>query len=180
MDLLHDLRAPAGEPLRTRGEGRHGPENLLKWQPGARWGTLQRQFPGEGWYVLVGELLHSRGVGVRDTVYLHDLLVEDGEYLVGTSYRERYQRLSWLCTKVSDAPRIEATHTVVMPGIWLAMNHAHSFEPWFATIRDLPQKDPVEGLVFKDPDVPLMPCGKAKANAKGQAKCRRATDHLSF
>jgi hypothetical protein len=161
--------------------GRHGPDNRLGWQPGPRWLDLQQQLPGTGWYVFVGELLHSKGVGVRDTVYLFDLLVDDGEYLVGVPYRERFERLRRLCHDANSIPSDrQSTHTVVSSGVWLAENHAHSFNDWFASIRDLPGKPPVEGLVFKDPKARLLPCGSASANAKGQHKCRRATDHLSF
>lgn len=162
--------------------GRAGPANKLIWQPGDRWNAFQKRlFPGTGWYVFVGELLHSKGVGVRDTIYLHDLLVENGNYLVGVTYRDRMRLLKWLCDGHDHSQReIHHTHTIICPGVWLAHSHLHSFTEWFDSIRNMPGKPPVEGLVFKDPDSKLMPCGSATSNVKGQHKCRVATNHLSF
>jgi hypothetical protein len=159
--------------------GRHGPENRLGWQPGARWKALQARLPGEGWYVLVGELLHSKGVGVRDTVYLFDLLVDDGEYLIGAPYRDRHQRLARLC-ELTGPHQFEPLYTVITPGVWLAVNHEHDFPSWFTAIRNVPGRPPIEGLVLKLPDAKLLPCGLASANSKWQAKCRVATNNLSF
>jgi len=157
--------------------GRHGPDNRLQWQPGTRWEAFQARFPGEGWYVLVGELLHSKGVGVRDTVYLFDLLVDDGEYLVGQTYRERYLRLRKLCGKPE---LVSETHGLIREGIWLAFNRTRGFAKWFAEIGAAPGSPMIEGLVFKSPDSKLKLCGRPKANSVGQHKCRRPTANLSF
>ncbi len=164
---------------KTFAMGRHGPDNRIGWQPGERWAAFQRTLPGQDWYVFVGELLHTKGVGVRDTVYLFDLLVDDGNYLVGVTYHARWARLERLC-EAFPAATTEDTHQVVTPGIWLAANHQHGFRDWFGSIRAIPGKPPVEGLVFKDPDAPLRICSRATANAIWQHKCRRETDHLSF
>jgi hypothetical protein len=64
--------------------------------------------------------------------------------------------------------------------VWLAANRARAFAAWFAAICGQPPKTPIEGLVFKDPAAPLLPCVKPTANARWQSKCRRPTDHLSF
>ena len=53
--------------------GRHGPEHKLDWQPGKPWQAFAASLPGKGYYVFVGELLHSKGVGVKDTIVLFDL-----------------------------------------------------------------------------------------------------------
>lgn len=160
--------------------GRHGPDNKIVWQPGNQWRDFEQHLPGKGWYVFVGELLHSKGVGVRDTIYLFDMLVENGQYLIGSSYHERYRKLENLCKFVPGDKSVEHTHSVVAPGVWLATNHAHSFSKWYNSISNMPGKPPIEGLVFKNPSAKLLPCGTASANSKWQQKCRRATDHLSF
>ena len=49
--------------------GRHGPDNKIVWQPGQRWQAYQAGLQGQGYYVFVGELLHSKGVGVKDMIY---------------------------------------------------------------------------------------------------------------
>jgi hypothetical protein len=157
--------------------GRHGPENKIGWQPGQRWSAYQAGLPGQGWRVFVGELLHSKGVGVKDTVYLFDLLVDDGDFLLGASYADRFARLEALCPQ---AQATDVTHKVVSDGVWLAVNHRHGFCEWFNSIRDMPGKPPIEGLCFKDPDAKLKLCVKPSSNAHGQAKCRRPAANVSF
>jgi hypothetical protein len=157
--------------------GRHGPDNELQWQPGNRWQEFQQHLPGKGWYVFVGELLHSKGVGVRDTIYLHDLLVDDGEYLIGKTYADRYECLSRLCA--GGLNMYEDTHTIVFPGVWLAANHDGFFQDWYNEINGMSGNTAIEGLVFKNPTAKLRPC-TARGNANGQYKCRRTTRNLSF
>jgi hypothetical protein len=162
--------------------GRHGPDNKLTWQPGERWQEFQRHLPGKGWYVFVGELLHSKGVGVRDTIYLHDILVDDGNYLIGETYAERYERLASLC---NEMPGIElslseyTSQIVICPGVWLTVNHQESFTDWYREINAMETNAAVEGLVFKNPNAKLAPC-TPRNNGAGQHKCRRTTKNLSF
>jgi hypothetical protein len=155
--------------------GRHGPDHVLDWQPGAAWrdftDTLEK-----GWHVFVGELLHSKGVGVRDTIVLFDLLVQAGEYLVGVSYRERHTRLARLLDRYNGEPQREVTHKEYNKGVWLIQNHARAFREWF----DAPAPTMVEGLVFKQPDVKLRLCSRASANVGGQVKCRKPKANVSF
>lgn len=158
--------------------GRHGPEHRLKWQPGDRWEQFRRRLPNGQWFVFVGELLHTRGVGITDTVYLFDILVDRGEYLVGQTYAERWRRLSRLCD-AHPYPK-EGTHSVVTPGVWVAANHATGYAAWPEAIRSSPAKSAIEGIVLKKPNAELRPCGSASANARWQHKWRRPTDHLSF
>lgn len=162
--------------------GRHGMSNRLVWQPGEKWQEFQRHLPGKGWYVFVGELLHSKGVGVKDTIYLHDLLVDDGEYLVGETYVDRYERLLALCNNMPDVEVSLSefvSHIVVTPGVWLAVNHREGFREWYNDINKL-AGHAIEGLVFKQPHSKLLPCGTPSANSKWSNKCRRTTKHLSF
>ena len=155
--------------------GRHGPDNRLVWQPGSAWGAFSDTL-APGWHVFVGELLHSKGVGVRDTIVLFDLLVEDGEYLVGMSYRDRHHRLAALLNFYNSDPCIELTHREYNEGVWLIENRARMFKEWF----DAPAPAMVEGLVFKNPDAPLKLCSRAASNSAWQYKCRRPKANLSF
>jgi hypothetical protein len=155
--------------------GRHGPDNMLAWQPGEAWHCFADTL-ANGWYVFVGELLHDKGVGVRNTIVLFDLLVEDGEYLVGMPYSERFHRLAQLLAIYRDNPRVEATHKEYNEGIWLIQNHARAFRQWF----DAPAPAMVEGLVFKQRDAKLRLCSRATANKGWQVKCRHPKANVSF
>jgi hypothetical protein len=160
------LFVPPGEAP-TLAMGRHGENNRLQWQPGARWEAFRASLGRDRWYVFVGELLHSKGVGVRDTVALHDMLVEDGEYLLNTSYGER---LAWLAELLPDD----------LPGVWRVPTYTAGFAGAFERIRRLPGKPTIEGLVLKRPQAKLAPCGWRAANSRWMHKCRVATDNLSF
>jgi hypothetical protein len=155
--------------------GRHGPGHRLDWQPGAAWEAFADTL-ASGWYVFTGELLHSKGVGVRDTIVLFDLLVEDGEYLVGLSYAERFRRLERLLDGYNRDPRRELTHREYNENVWLITNHARAFRDWFAA----PAPDMVEGLVCKDKNAKLRLCSRPTANAGWQVKCRKPKANVSF
>jgi hypothetical protein len=155
--------------------GRHGDEALKTWSPGEQLQAFVEQLPRGDWYVIQAELLHSKGIGVKDTLYLHDILVDFGDYLVGETYRQRYRRLAELCNLVPDYRTYEPWR-VAMPGIWLANNHGDlraAFERW----RDDPR---IEGIVAKNPEAKLMPCGRPTANARWQVKSRYPKANLAF
>jgi len=156
--------------------GRHGPDHKLDWQPGKAWMAFADTL-SSGWYVFVGELLHSKVKGgPKDTIVLFDLLVEDGEYLIGQTYQERFRRLERLLKFFNSEPFCELTHKEFNEGVWLVNNHQRGFKDWFAA----PAPDYVEGLVFKDKNAKLLPCGRQTANKGWQVKCRRPTANKSF
>jgi hypothetical protein len=157
--------------------GRHGPEHKLEWQPSERWNEFARSLAPHFWHVFQGELLHSKVKGgPRDTVYLFDMLVNTGDYLVGMAYAQRYAKLENRLRRFNPEPCVKHDRMEFGPGLWLACNHAHSFRQWY----DAPAPDYVEGLVFKDPKAKLMPCGRATANKHGQAKVRYPKANVSF
>jgi hypothetical protein len=156
---------------------RHGDAASNRWQPGKSIAAFAATLPGAGWYVLVGEVLHCRGVGVRDTLYLHDVLVDDGDYLVGVTHADRQTRLLTLTNAWEAAAHSDVwSHCQFAPGLWLTRNHWQGFR----ALYDNPPGRYVEGLVFKDPKTPLRLCARASANSAGLAKCRYATNNLSF
>lgn len=72
-----------------RAMSRHADAHKL-WGPSEHTLEAFANLPGNGWYVFVAELLHSKVAGgVRDTNYINDVLVADGEYLVGTRFVDR-------------------------------------------------------------------------------------------
>ena len=156
--------------------GRHGPDHILDWQPGIAWEAFTASLPGKGWYVFVGELLHSKGVGVKNTIVLFDLLVEDGDYLVGKTLYDRFDRLERLLKAYNSEPQIELTHREYNQYVWLITNRARAFRLWF----DAEAPAMVEGLCLKDKNAKLRLCSKASANAGGQVKCRKPKANVSF
>jgi hypothetical protein len=160
---------------------RHGDAAPCRWQPGPSCAEFAKLLPGSGWYVLVAELLHTRGVGVKDTIYLFDVLVDNDEYLVGSTVADRQRRLADLVIwpfAINDGPipGEDWSHIEVSPGFWLTRNHRRRF-------RELSDQRPglhVEGLVLKDPTAALKLCVNERSNGGSQVKFRYPTDQLDF
>jgi hypothetical protein len=125
------------------------------------------------WNVYVAELLHSKTPTIRHHLYLFDVIVADGEHLVGQTFAARQELLA------ERFPRVEGIAGVgvvpVGPYASRAVNYVSRLEDVWRELRD---ED--EGLVLKSPDAPLAPCFTATANGSWQVKCRRSTKNYSF
>lgn len=128
---------------------------------------------GQGWYVFVAELLHNKVKGIRDVNYLHDVLVHDGEYLVGYTQEERKDILYDLF--VRDGMEETYSHVVVNPNLWIAQEYEEDFVNLFNSLTN----DEDEGLVFKNPKQRLGICSKPKSNSES-IKCRKHHRNYSF
>lgn len=152
---------------------RHKTDHKL-WTPSEEFCSQFESLPGNGWYVFAGELLHSKTKHIKDTIYLFDLLVDDGIYLVGATLQARLKRLYALFpTRVNT---ITNSHYIIAPKLWLAATIVKNFSERFAALC-MPED---EGLVVKDPRAKLKLCVKATANAGSQVKCRKPTKNYSF
>ena len=121
--------------------------------------------------VFAAELLHHKTVATKNTLYLFDVLVARGEYLLGTNYAFRYDALVNLFPH--SVPGI--THNLLNPRVWMARCIGDHFLDYF---NGLAGDD--EGIVLKDPMGILRDCSKASSNGYWQVKCRRQTKNYSF
>ena len=145
---------------------RHHTPHIL-WQPNLDSPCLRslRKLSG-GLFVLVGELLHSKVKGIRDTLYLFDVLVADGKDLVGQTLAERRSILHGLWP---ETPGLH--YNVVDERLWTANLLDCNFRDLFNSLKN-PEN---EGIVLKNQNAPLEPCYREGANASWQVKCRRPT-----
>ena len=126
----------------------------------------------EGWNVYTGELLHSKvSGGPKNELYLFDQLVSNGEYLVGTSFQSRVERMM----EEFDTSVDEGDQYRIAPRITLAKCFSNGFTKIFDTLG---KED--EGLVLKDPKALLKLCNKQDSNKTWQVKCRIANANYSF
>lgn len=123
------------------------------------------------WFVFAGELLHSKGTGHKDTLYLFDLLVADSLRLEGTTRIARKERLFKMFPLTSGP----LSHDFVDERLWLAKPILSDFKQIWDSLED-PED---EGLVLKDPWAILESCGSPDANSGGQVKCRFRTKNYS-
>lgn len=169
-------------PDRTvRAMNRHEQEHK-QWQfseNSARW---FRALPGNGWWVFVAELLHSKTKSIKDINYVFDVLVADGELLEGKTFAERQEILQNLMLMGNEAET--DTHWIVDPNVWLAKCFDKGFKTFFQKISeaakasdDAPSN---EGLVLKNPHAPLALPFKQTANSGWQVKCRVPHKNFGF
>jgi hypothetical protein len=152
---------------------RHNAEHLT-WKPDYSKMQPFLNLKGKGWYVFVAELLNSKVAGLRDINYVHDVLVNDGEYLVGYTQAERQMMLHSMFNTRNFAPTY--SHHVIDPTTWVVREHQSGFRDLFDSL-DKPED---EGLVFKNPQTPLQFCNREKSNNAGMLKIRRTHKNYSF
>jgi hypothetical protein len=131
-------------------------------------------FPPGDWYVLCAELLHSKTKTIKDTLFIHDILVEKSVFLLDSTFADRQKILEPFKTNV------EAWSHYVIDGqnkLWLAKNFTTGFRTLFDAIRD-PTID--EGLVLKDPQGRLKMCVSPTDNASWCVKARYPTKNYRF
>jgi len=148
--------------------------NHKAWSPSQEFSDQFKNLPGDGWYVFTGELLHSKTPNIKDTIYLFDLLVDDSEYLVGYTLKERIARLHSLFPKRARA--INNGHYVADSKLWIANSIKSNFNKVYKSLSLAED----EGLVLKDPHARLHLCINEHANEAWQIKCRKPTKNYSF
>lgn len=153
---------------------RHDADHLA-WMPTDISNAPFKALKGDGWYVFVTELLHSKVSGLRDTHYIFDILVANGQNLVGMTFSQRMAILESLF--LTGAEDETDSHYVITPNVWLAKTITSGFKETFATIDDGTPEN--EGFVMKKPDARLEICGKS-ANTKWMVKCRRTHENYGF
>ncbi len=131
------------------------------------------------------ELLHSKHRAVKNSLVIYDILVRNGEHLVGTTYKERYD---FLHTASTDNWEFMGHNIGVLlqPNIMLA----RSYEPvaWpslWNTVDAInknfePQSPFLEGVVLKRPSSKLEYGFAEKNNAFWNVRSRIETGRHKF
>jgi len=154
---------------------RHNDPHKL-WSPSTHTAKPFQELSGNGWYVFVCELMHSKvSGGPRDINYVNDILVADGDYLVGSTFAAR-QTMLYELFHIKPAKNDELSHYVIDEHTWLARNHTTNFLVLYEAL----QKPYHEGLVLKKPLAKLALCSKEGSNTSWQVKCRRGGKNFSF
>ena len=150
---------------------RHNTQHKL-WRPDINSPSLRKLKTLKEDTLLVGELLHSKGVGHTDTLYLFDILKVNGVPLIGKSLSFRRDVLLNLWEVKGE----DYSHYFVDDRLWIAKPFFSGFKQAFDSITKIED----EGLVLKDPNAILMPCFKDGSNSGWQVKCRKPTKNYSF
>lgn len=149
-------------------------EDHKAWTPGAEHKAFFKSLSRDGqWCVFEAELLHSKGNSVKNTWYIFDIIVWQGDYLVGTTFNQRQALLQEIFKgKLKEG---NADHWVIEDKIWLAKPIKDFRKTWEGLVHS---ED--EGIVLKDPNAKLKLCNKQNSNAGWQLKCRRPHKNYGF
>lgn len=152
---------------------RHG-EPHKAWKPTPKNLKDFAHLKGKGWHVFAAELLDGKTKGTKNVLYVYDVLVSEGEMLVGMTQQDRQDLLlDLLLTEDAD----EQDHQyVVSPTLWLTMEYDRGFDALYDGLTA--EED--EGLVLKDPTTKLSLCTNPKSNIGGQVKCRKPHKNYTF
>jgi hypothetical protein len=117
------------------------------------------------WYYFCFELLHSKTKHIKNTMFIHDLLVANSNYLVGFKYIDRYNLLHNLFKVQKSCSQYD----VISDNILIANNYNIGFEMLFKSLKNIED----EGLVLKDPNAEMRLCVKENSNSSWMVKVRR-------
>lgn len=149
--------------------------------------NLGQMHNGNGWMVVCGELMDKSKKGEDGEILkgfiIWDILVWNGEYLVGSTLRQRLELLETMFPSV----RMAATKTGLqefehllftgIPGIYRAPTYVQHLDQLF---KDVVPTDAYEGLVLKKLDAKLELGFHEKNNSAWQLKARKETKNYQF
>jgi len=161
---------PSGE-IFTR--NRHGRDHVL-WKPSEESFRPFREKANGRWRVFVVEVIDAKTLYIKDTIYVHDIIVDDGRILEGTTFSQRQQLLQKIFTIRSEGG---FGYDEITKKVWLATIIKEGLKAVFDNIKD-PKVD--EGLVLKDPNGKLEPMWREDANHGWQIKCRVPHENYGY
>jgi hypothetical protein len=142
------------------------------WQPTADTIKAFRNLPGDGWYVFCAELMNDKTPHIKNINYIHDIVVADGQMLVGSKYLDRYALLVDL---LQPKQHTEQHYNIVDDRTWVAtiFTNEYSFREVY---RHITTQSEIEGLVLKSVDTQLSLADMSR----GMVKCRKLTKNYGF
>jgi hypothetical protein len=156
-----------------------------QWAPNDAQKTCFRAKSVNGtWSVFVAELIHNKTKHVKDRLYVFDILVHNGEHLIGMSFKRRQALLEQIMP--ADADQVQKELFYGLGNFWVPV-----FGPWVCRARNFNDSasdfmykfadkyDEVEGVVMKAPEAALQFC-KKNANSSWQVKSRKEHKNYGF
>jgi ATP-dependent DNA ligase len=130
-------------------------------------------------HVLDGGVMRHLRVHGENPIVLWDILVHNGQYLLDTTYAERYQLLRELAGEPAtfESKTGRKIGLIVSDELWLAPTFTEDFGGLFDGIADL---DPIEGLLLKNAHARLESGFKEVNNSRWQIKIRKPKKHYMY
>lgn len=145
-------------------------------------------YSGKGWMVLCGELLNKNKLGEHGTplnkkFVIWDILVYNGDYMVGATHAERLRKLEILFPtqrmQVTAAGIEEYKHVCFtsVKGVFKKAVYTTNFTELY---NDLVTTSLYEGVIIKRLDSKLQFGFVEKNNFSSSVKCRKSTKNYLF
>ena len=133
---------------------------------------------GKGWMLLVGELMNKNKKDENNKYWNHkfvifDILVNNGEYLIGSTFGERYLLLEELYSHYDCKILLNS----ISDNCFRVSSITTEFKMFFDMITPF---DMYEGLVLKRINGKLENGISQKNNTRTQLKCRKPTKNYSY
>lgn len=131
-------------------------------------------------HLLDGGLLRGTvQAGRPRTIVLWDILIHDDQYLLGTSYCQRYNTLKGICGNptLQEHESGEEVGLIIAPGLWLAPTFDDRLERRFELTK---LADRLEGLMLKNPDGQLDWGVREENNGSWQIRVRKQSGRHVF
>ncbi len=142
------------------------------------------------YHLFDGGLLDKKHSFIKDTVVLWDILIADGQYLLNTTYRSRYERLWLACTGPDRYFQAGPNRMLVGKDLTddVFVPIMIEYNKWSTTWEQLRLLNSafavnsplIEGLYFKAPDGRLEPGFSQINNSSWQARSRVTTGRHKF
>lgn len=157
-------------------------EPLLSYEltRNARDSLAKLKLPRGSLHLLDGGLMRTSDFpGGVHPIVLWDVLMLKSEYLVGTTYAERYARLRAICGNPRARERESGARLAlrVGPELWLCDSYSSDFASLFASTLE---QDALEGLVMKDPNGKLEIGASEENNGAWQIRVRKTNARHVF
>jgi ATP-dependent DNA ligase len=124
--------------------------------------------------VLDCELLHNKDRDTKNILYFWDVLVLNGEYLIGKTYRDRYDML----LNMIKVPLTRGDmYYIATPNIWVAINLSPLM---WDVMWEKTSISYVEGYVIKNMNAKLELGLRPENNGTWQIRCRKPHKNYSI
>lgn len=154
--------------------------------------TLKDKLYLNDWSLIDGGLLDAKHPAIKDQIVIWDILVKNGEHLLGTTYEERYAQIAAIGDNPHHYDPYHKKHRTLDIGIsitsdifyprWYDKEQYNNLWNLVETANaPYPTTSPIfEGCVLKDPLGTLTVGYKAKNNTEWMAKSRVTTGRHKF
>lgn len=130
-------------------------------------------------HVFDSELMDAKTTKLKDRIVLYDVLVHNGQYLIGTTYKQRYETLSGILGNPQEHESDTGRRLALRfnKNLWLTEVFTDKLDERFKEALGV---DEIEGLVLKDPKGKLDFGVREENNGMWMIRVRKPHKNYAF